>query len=318
MKKTLQKTLHKIIFLIPLIFIVGCENLSTSSVPASLPPSPYVTQVFDYQYGVGQHASNIPSSQEMKNNFLGTDPGFVYLGGWGGYIVAGFDHDVENLPGYDLGVFTQPSLGSEPAVVFVMDDTNRNGKPDDTWYELSGSETGKTYTPGDGYIKNYSLTYYKPSSLEANIPWEDNQGNSGFLVPGFPAGSFSSSWWWPSYGDSTTAITFTGVRLPQNKNLNNGIWLDIPGRFSWGYGENYEGNDLIYLPFGLSERQANRFDISDGLDYSGAPVELGKIRFIKIQSGVFLQAGVLNEVSPEISGAVDLGALNSPAFREKK
>ena len=72
---------------------------------------------------------------------------FVSLGGFGGYIVVGFDHSVDNTTGYDLAIRGNAFDGSsEPGIVWVMQDKNGNGEPDEIWYELAGSETGKPET----------------------------------------------------------------------------------------------------------------------------------------------------------------------------
>ena len=100
---------------------------------------------------------------------------FVSLGGFGGYIVVGFDHSIDNTGSYDFGITGNSFKGSsEPGVVWVMQDENGNGKPDDTWYELKGSETGKEST-----IQNYSVTYYRPSEPQQPVKWTDSEGNSG-------------------------------------------------------------------------------------------------------------------------------------------
>ena len=100
---------------------------------------------------------------------------FVSLGGFGGYIVVGFDHSIDNTGSYDFGVEGNSFKGSsEPGVVWVMQDENGNGKPDDSWYELKGSETGKETT-----IQNYSVTYYRPSEPQQPVKWTDSEGNSG-------------------------------------------------------------------------------------------------------------------------------------------
>ena len=71
------------------------------------------------------------------------------LGGFGGYVVVGFDQPVVNDPRNPYGVdftisgnaFEAAAKGywSEPGAVMVMRDDNGNGLPDDTWYELAGS-----------------------------------------------------------------------------------------------------------------------------------------------------------------------------------
>ena len=93
--------------------------------------SPYIAKVFDYQYGPGQNATLIPSDWK-GDDFIGEPwtgkKTYTSLGGWGGYIIAGFDHPVKNVTGDDFAVFTQPGPGSEPGVVYVMNDANGDGK----------------------------------------------------------------------------------------------------------------------------------------------------------------------------------------------
>ena len=102
-------------------------------------------------------------------------PNWVSLGGFGGYIIVGFDHSIDNSGSYDIGILGNSFSGSsEPGIVWVMQDENGNGLPDDTWYELAGSETGKPET-----IQNYAVTYYRPSEPKQPVKWKDNQGNSG-------------------------------------------------------------------------------------------------------------------------------------------
>ena len=84
---------------------------------------------------------------------------FVSLGNFGGYVILAFDHSVENKGGYDFSIPGNQFEGSnEPGVVWVMQDVNGNGKPDDEWYELRGSETGGEWT-----VQEYAVTYYSPA-----------------------------------------------------------------------------------------------------------------------------------------------------------
>lgn len=292
---------EKSFIILPLIVfrvLISCSDKEQLNVKAN---SPYVTKVFDYVYAPGQHASLIDKTA-TGDDFIGqpwiNGKSFTYLGGWGGYIVAGFDHQVKNGFGNDFAVFAQPGAGSEPGVVFVMSDLNGDGLPNDgDWSELRGSEFSNVET-----IRNYQVTYDKPVN-NGNVTWTDNQGKQGELVPVFPIGT----WWWSGYGDKTE-ITFSGVRLP-NAYINSPIqqgtenWVMRPGLFSFGYAECYGNGDYN------SDLKANMFDISNAVDSSGNPVGLTGINFIKVQSGVFQIAGWLNEVSTEVSGAVDLSLL---------
>jgi hypothetical protein len=46
--------------------------------------------------------------------------------------------------------------------------------------------------------------------------------------------------------------------------------------------------------------------VNHAVDLNGNPVSLANIRFLKIQSAVFQQAGWLNEVSSELLGAKEI------------
>jgi len=58
----------------------------------------------------------------------------ISLGAWGGYVVAGFDHSVDNSGGgVDLAIRGNSySYQSEPGVVWVAQDENGDGEPNDT------------------------------------------------------------------------------------------------------------------------------------------------------------------------------------------
>jgi hypothetical protein len=143
---------------------------------------------FEYTPGPGQFVmalgSVVPATEDSVRQALdntvktGTSAVWQFsLGAWGGYIVMGFDHSVENVPGqYSLSINGNAfSNSSEPGIVWVSQDENGNGKPDDTWYELAGSATGK-----NGTIQRYSVTYHVPVSGNGPV-WEDNLGNTGGL-----------------------------------------------------------------------------------------------------------------------------------------
>lgn len=287
--------------------VIG-DGRDTGAADETAPPGDYnyITEVFEYVYGPGQHAASSQLSgdgMQDAENLIGTSSDFVLLGGWGGYIVAGFGSDVANIPGkHDFAVFTQPGPGDEPGVVYVMSDHNGSGQPDGTWYELRGSESDEA-----GYIRDYEVTYYRPDNETANITWSDNYEGAGELVPGYPEGASSYSWWWDGYGD-VAELTLSGVLLPDSMYEDDGIWREHESSHSWGYAENYNADDLYRLPFGSRTRSANVFDIGNAVDADGQPVALEHIRFIKVQTGVFQIAGWLNEISTEISGAVNLHA----------
>ena len=141
--------------------------------------NPFPDKVYEYTPAPGQFINeggfkDITSAEEaakyaqglLEQNTQGKNY-YVSLGAWGGYIVVGFDHSIENKGGnsYDFSIAgNQFAQSSEPGIVWVMQDTNGNGLPDDEWYELKGSEYGKPET-----LTSYAMTYYRPKS--------DNTGN---------------------------------------------------------------------------------------------------------------------------------------------
>ena len=70
----------------------------------------------------------------------------------------------------------KPGGNSEPGIVLVSKDTNGNGLPDDEWYELAGSEYNSPAT-----IRNYEITYYRPTPADGDVKWKDNQGKEGYI-----------------------------------------------------------------------------------------------------------------------------------------
>ncbi len=279
--------------------------------------SAYITTVFDYLPAVGQFVNKMPEyeagdtketiRQKAEQAIKGPDTDMIHLGGFGGYVVFGFDHTVKNIEGErDFRILgnafwaaANPNPGAssrggscEPGIIMVAYDRNNNGKPDDDeWYEIAGSEYNKPAT-----IKNYEITYYKPSSepSEASneyIRWEDNQGNSGYKAKNATHGQ-------PYYPQWITddKITFKGTLLPNNGIEESGIgqyWVLYS--YDFGYADNAPNND-----------DESAIDIAWAVDKNGNKVDLPGIDFVKVYTGVNQECGWLGEVSTEIAGAEDL------------
>ncbi len=218
---------------------------------------------------------------------------WVSLGGFGGYVVVGFDHSIDNSGSYDLGVIGNAFDGSsEPGVVWVMQDENGNGLPDDTWYELAGSESDKSET-----IRNYAVTYYRPSSTGMPVQWTDNMGNSGEID--YLSQFHTQDYYYPLWIEKDS-YTLVGTRLEArnyDKSGNGSYW--VQPSYDWGYADNFSSSDF------KSSNKANLFKISNAVDFEGKKVELSHIDFIKIQSAVNSKSGWLGEISTEVCGFYD-------------
>ena len=207
---------------------------------------------------------------------------WVSLGGWGGYLVAAFAEPVPNTGGYDLYVKGNAmNTSSEPGVVWVMQDANGNGVPDDTWYELKGSEYDNAAT-----IRGYAVTYTPLD--DGSAAWTDDRGGSGTIdrMDEHTQASYCPAW------IESADLKFTGTRLRDNVEQADGQWR--PQAFAWGYADNFSTVDRIGT--------TNRLRISDAVTADGSPANLQQIDFIKVQTGVNAKAPLIGEISTEVCG----------------
>ena len=169
----------------------------------------------------------------------------------------------------------------------VSKDANRNGLPDDKWYELTGSADKDC---PERLIYNYEITYTKEDMQ--NTPWTDNQGNTGYVE----RNAWHAQEYFPLWMESP--LTFKGTRLPLNaSNIgeeDSPYW--ILSSLDYGYVDNKPNNDSI----------ANSFDIGWAVDENRNPVSLDCIDFVRVYTAVNQSAGALGETSTEIAGAEDL------------
>ena len=220
---------------------------------------------------------------------------WVSLGAFGGYIVFGFDHSIGagESGGCDFSVSgNQHEGGSEPGIVWVMQDVNGNGLPDDEWYELAGSDTY-----GSGTYRNHAVTYYRPASPGMGVQWRDNAGRMGSVD--YLAAYHPQPYYYPNWveGDSYTLYgTCLGDRVTTDAVTGN--W--VCGSYAWGYADNFEErND------GTITGRKNCFSISNAILVDGSPADLDYIDFIKVQTGVNAKAGWVGELSTEVVDVVD-------------
>ena len=212
---------------------------------------------------------------------------FVSLGAFGGYIVIGFDDCIKNHDGNDFAILGNSFDGSsEPGIVWVMEDVNGNGLPDDTWYELEGSESFS-----DDTIQLYEVTYHHPEAPATNVQWTDNQGDSGVIE--YLASFHNQEYYYPQW-IAENSYTLSGKLLKSksyDQSENGSMWVNPA--FDWGYADN-ASEDCI--------EGENLFDISNAVDTTGEPIIHDRINFIKIQSAIMQQCGWAGEISTEIRG----------------
>jgi hypothetical protein len=144
-----------------------------------------------------------PGQFGSDSSRLGDLHGF---GGFGGYAVFKFDHSVAKKAGGEEIQIGGNAFGSwqEPGAIWVSQDDNNNGEPDDAWYELEGSHTRAPLT-----LRNYAVTY------RSNGSYVDNLGN----------GEEASHWWRLPDGvpPGITEMTLVGTLL-DNSYANVPLW----------------------------------------------------------------------------------------------
>ena len=208
----------------------------------------------------------------------------VSLGAWGGYMILGFDHSVKDdgkgeadfdMVGNPLGKYW-----CECGVVWVSQDENGNGIPDDTWYELKGSETGKP-----GITQRYALKYYRPTAEKQDVLSIDNDGNLSFLARN---AYHPDSGYFPWFMKEEYYI-LTGTCLGDQFKTEG---IETNWGFDWGYVDNI--ND----PSG--------FRIENAIQQDGSPANLKYIDFVKVHTAQMGQGAAVGEVSTESSAAMDL------------
>lgn len=297
-------------------FTVECHGEEESHRrPASGASSATWNRVYEYTPAPGQFINEL-----VSGGFTGTETTpeaavayaekrmrkntWVSLGGWGGYIVVGFDHSIDNSSsgykgGYNFSITGNAFKGSsEPGIVYVMQDTNGNTLPDDEWYELKGSEYGKEET-----VQDYAVTYYRPTYSGADVQWKDNQGVKGkidYLKQYHDQPSYYPAW------IGTDSYTLYGPCLKSrtyDQSGNGSYWVN--GEYDWGYADNFGNDRLSEDDNAAAGAMKVYFKISNAVDKNGQPANLKYIDFIRVQTGVNAKAGWLGENSTEVFGFTD-------------
>ncbi|WP_158961694.1 PKD domain-containing protein [Myroides fluvii] len=296
--------------LLVLVSTVLCSGISCSSDRESgeeetKTAKKTVTKVLEYAPAFGQFVNELPlyeagdtqESMRVKAEKALVKNEVITLGGFGGYVVFGFDHTIDNVPDKrDVRILGNAfANNAEPGVILVAYDKNKNGMPDeDEWFEIAGSEHHNL-----AVIENYRIVYYRPTKQAEETPgevkeymrWKDNQGNEGWKTKN----QFHQQSYYPQW-IKADSIAYSGTLLPNNAvevgSSENSWQLKA---FAWGYADNYPNT-----------REGATIDIDWAVDKAGNKVHLPGIDFIKIYTGLNQEAGWLGETSTEVAGAIDL------------
>ena len=298
------------------IFVVCCLALCAVTLSAN---TPYITKVWEFVPAPGQFVNEMPAYEagddadamrlKAQEQIADNAQGMISLGGWGGYVVFSFDHPVVNVVGQNDFIvegnafYADKTAGAsgggscEPGIVLVSYDANGNGKPDDTWYELAGSDYSNTKT-----LHNYTVTYERPAATHEPTPdpnqkyridtthvkWTDNKGGSGYVVQL----SFHKHTYYPEW-IAADKLSFTGSRLPDNYEWKGSQYVLYP--FDYGYADNHPNTET-----------AAQLDIDLAVKADGSPAKLKAIHFVKVYTALLQQCGSIGETSTEVKGARDL------------
>lgn len=285
----------------------SCNDSDEPDTP-TIDPVEFYCEVIDYSPAPGQFVNELPGYSsgddvarmaEKAQQALARGE-LISLGAWGGSVTLRLSQPVTNGDGPDFrvkgnayfaGVDNQGRHygSSEPGIVYVMRDDNGNGKPDDTWYELRGEDYDRS-------VADFEVTYHRPA-LDATdatyIRWTASDGSEGYInrVSAYHLQNFFAEW--VGKGDQT----FKGRRLPDNAILDEATGYYRLYNLT-GYADSYPDND-----------DGSKLDISSAVDAQGHPVQLDRVHFIKVVTGVLKCNGPLGESSTEIAGVELLEAV---------
>ena len=315
---------------------------------------PWLTRVYEYRPAPGQFINTMPLCRigepmdsvlarcraaltsvridtstaiidgEVYTRIDTTWAGMISLGGYGGYIVVGFDHPVVNMHGYDFEIYGNAFIGDEdptgtggscePGIVMVGVDCDGDGVPSDgdKWYELAGSEYDNPKTQHD-----YTITYYRPDEGKERTPshvdsdlndttyirWTSNDVNPDSTSGYMSRNVYHNQPYWPLWQQDQDVLAFSGSKLRCNA-INIGTQSRpyyVQYFFGWGYVDNLPN----YQKLAPEALHNPGFKIDWAVDEQGRHVNLTHIDFIKVYNAMNQYCGRLGETSTEVTGGID-------------
>jgi hypothetical protein len=298
-----NKLMKKIITSIVAILITAVHTAAQSQ---------YASRVIDFMPAPSQFTNENIASSGAAENVLGSEGAMISLGGFGGYVIFGFDRPIVNDPhnpyGVDFSIRGNSFAGDlygvwvEPAAVQVMKDVNNNGVPDDgEWYELAGSDYYLQTTQ-----KDVRMTYYNPHyDIRYTVPWCTNYGETGALL----SNRYHSHSYYPDtfdFGCNKDSITYTGNRIRGSWDMSAPSYVESYRAPAFGYCDSRGNSRNLTKPqnpyYEDSLAVADGFDINWAVDSQGNHVILDQIDFVRIYTAGFANGGWVGEWSTEVIG----------------
>ena len=269
--------------------------LTLSSVTLGFSASDAVgAKVKEYIAAPSQYTNNptYGSTSEMEKT-LSADGAVASLGNFGGYAVYEFENEITDSLSHRYGIdfvisgnsFNGEFTTQEPGQVWVSQDGNN-------WYALAGSEHYEDETVWD-----YSVTYHNTQTNTST--YTDSLGESGNVCARSP---------YPSKDVYTTVdfdendLTLSGVLL--RKNLTSSPSNGISTSFGYVDALSKASAEAVSNPYTENPKQNGadgQFDIAWTVDEKGIPVRLDSIKYVKVQTAIFIDSGAFGEKSTEIS-----------------
>jgi len=270
--------------------------------------STYATKMIECLPAPGQFVGSL--TVPNKSFCVGEDGGMVSLGGFGGYIVLEFAKPIVNDPHNPYGVdfticgnsFIANLYGvwTEPGAVMVMKDENHNGLPDDTWYELAGSDYYLSTTK-----HNATMTYYNPHYLKRHtIPWKLNDGTTGAMR----TNQFHQQSYFPgdyAFNCGRDSISYTGTIIRGCADLSTPSYIENYRAQLFGYCDAKGAiRDEVHNPYTTTmAKGGDGFDLDWAVDKDGNYVQLDTVQWVKVYTALNQDCGWLGEISTEVQWA---------------
>lgn len=299
---------------IKVLLLLTCGSLLTFAA------TPIHNRVIDYVPAPGQFINVLPEWEtgddaatmaQKAYQYMVPDESIITLGAWGGYVTVGFDHTIVNVSGsrdfyiegnaFQASESTTKGGSSEPGVVLVAYDINKNGIPDDNeWFEIAGSEYSNS-------VHNYEIVYEHPATDTEDINWHDNKGCTGIVKY---MGAFHTQPHWPKWLDDKNTLTFIGTQLPDNyrKEGTDADPYYVLATYDYGYADNYPNfsDDEHSI-----RNEGAMIDIDWAVDKDGNSVKMPGVDFVRIYTGINKYNGILGENSTEVGRVIDVHTVGS-------